>query len=102
MRRRFFPVVLAVGLVAFPALADFEGVLEMKMSVTNEDGLALGGGIMNLSVSKAGSRMEMNMQAPMAMKMVMLTKTDTPDKVFQINDSTRTFSEIDVSKENSP
>jgi hypothetical protein len=57
---------------------------------------------MNLFISKAGSRMEMNIEKPMAAKMAMVTRTDTPDKVFQISDSTRTYSEIDVSKENRP
>ena len=89
----------ALGLSSFPALADFEGTLEMKLNIAGPDANTVGGGTMNLSMAKAGSRMEMNMQAPMAVKMVMITRTDTPDKVFQINDNTRSYSETDVSKD---
>src|SRR5215469_16689939 len=102
MRKRMFSVALLLGLAVSPALADFEGTLQMKMSLTNEQGVAMGGGTMNLSIAKDGSRMEMNMERPMVMKFVMVTRADTPDKVYQINDSTRTYSEIDVTKDNAP
>jgi hypothetical protein len=100
MRKKLFPLLMACGLVASPALADFEGTLQMKMSMMTSDGTDVGGGMMNLSVGKGGSRMEMNMQKPMPIKMVVITKADVPDKIFQINDSTRTYSEMDVAKEN--
>src|SRR6266581_2656467 len=99
MRKKIFFTLVVFTVAAFRALADFEGTLEMKLNMTGPDGNSVGGGTMNLSVAKAGSRMEMNMQMPMAVKMVMITKTDTPEKVFQINDSSRTYSEIDVAKD---
>jgi hypothetical protein len=97
MRKLLLPalVILSTSVSAF---ADFEGVVEMKLSITDKAGSTVGGGSMNLAISKAGSRMEMNMQAPMAMKLVRLTKTDSPDKVYQIDDAGRTYSEADVSK----
>lgn len=101
--KMFLSVLAALGLSSFPALGDFEGTLEMKLNIAGPDGNTVGGGTMNLSVAKAGSRMEMNMQTPIATKMVMLQRTDTPDKLFQINESARTYSETDVSKdENMP
>jgi hypothetical protein len=102
MCKRFFPIVLLLGVAAFTAFADFEGTLEMKMGLTAQDGTVMGGGTMNLSVAKAGSRMEMNMEKPMPMKNVIVTRTDTPDKLYQVNDQSRTYSEIDVSKDNKP
>jgi len=102
MRKRLFPIVLLLGLAGPSALADFEGTLEMKMTLATGDGTAMGGGTMNLSIAKAGSRMEMNMQKPMPMKIVILTRADTPDKVYQVNDQSRTYSETDVSKDSKP
>jgi hypothetical protein len=99
MRKKLFSLLLLASITAYPAFADFEGTLEMKLNMADTDGTAVGGGTMNLSVGKPGSRMEMNMRAPMAMKMVMITKTDTPDKVFQVNHATRTYSEISVAKD---
>ncbi len=90
-------LVLVSGLCS--ALADFEGTLEMKLNMTTADGTAVGGGTMDLSIGKSGSRMEMNMQSPMPMKMTMITRADTPDKVFQINENTRTYSEVNVAKD---
>jgi hypothetical protein len=102
MCKRFFPIVLLLGVAASPALADFEGTLQMKMNLSGQDGTVMGGGTMNLSIAKAGSRMEMNMEKPMPMKRVIVTRTDTPDKIYEINDQGRTYSEIDVSKDNKP
>ena len=98
MKQVFFTIAVLVFALS-SALADFEGTLEMKLTMTSEDGTAVGGGTMDLSVGKPGSRMEMNMQSPMPMKMTMITRTDTPDKVFQVNDNTHTYSEINVSKD---
>jgi hypothetical protein len=84
---------------ACSAFAQFEGQLEMKMTLTDKDGGSLGGGTMNIAIAKAGVRSEMNMQrGPMGIKMVMLKKTDTLDKVYNINDAARTYSEVDLTK----
>jgi hypothetical protein len=90
-----FALLLAAG----PAFAQFEGVLEMKMTMAAKDGEGGGGGTMNVAVGKAGTRSEMNMQmGPMAMKIVMLQKNDTPDTIYRINDADKTYTEIDLAK----
>ena len=64
-------------------LAQFEGVLEMKMTTAGKDGEVGGGGTMIVAVAKAGARCEMNMQmGAMGMKMVVLQKTDTPERAL--------------------
>ena len=58
-----------------------------------------GGGTMNVSVAKAGTRSEMDMKmGPMDMKMVMLQKNDTPDIIYRINDANKTYTEMDLAK----
>jgi len=99
MRKRISPTLFALLLAAGPAFGQFEGVLEMKMTMGGADGEGGGGGTMNVAVSKAGTRSEMNMQmGAMAMKMVMLQKNDTPDTVYRINDANKTYTEIDLAK----
>jgi hypothetical protein len=88
-----FALLLASG----PALAQFEGVLEMKMTIATKGGE--GSGTMSVAVGKAGTRSEMNMQmGPMAMNVVMLQKNDTPDTIYRINDANKTYSEINPAK----
>jgi hypothetical protein len=90
-----FPLLLAAG----PAFAQFEGVLEMKMTIAAEGIEGGGGGTMKVAVGKAGTRSEMDMQmGPMSMKMVMLQKNDTPDTIYRINDANKTYTEIDLAK----
>ena len=77
MHKRISPTLFALLLAAGPAFGQFEGTLEMKMTMSGMGGE--GGGTMNVSVAKAGFRSEMDMKmGPMAMKMVMLQKNDTP------------------------
>jgi hypothetical protein len=99
MRKRISPTLFALLLAAGPAFAQFEGVLEMKMTVAGKSGEGGGGGTMNLAVAKAGTRSEMNMTfGPTEMKMVMLQKNDTPDMLYRINDADKTYTEIDMAK----
>jgi len=99
MLKRISSNLFALLLAAGPAFAQFEGVLEMKMTMAAPGGEGGGGGTMNVAVGKAGTRSEMNMQmGPMNMKMVMLQKHDTPDKVYRINDADKTYTEIDMAK----
>jgi hypothetical protein len=99
MRKNISPTLFALLLAACPAYAQFEGVLEMKMTAAGEAGEAGGGGTMNVAVAKAGARCEMNMQmGAMGMKMVVLQKTDTPNVLYHIDDANKTYSEIDLSK----
>jgi hypothetical protein len=98
MRKRISPTLFALLLAAGPASAQFEGVLEMKMTVAGKGGEG-GGGTMNLAVAKVGTRSEMNMKfGPTEMKMVMLQKTDTPDTLYRINDADKTYTEVDLAK----
>ena len=99
MRKRISPTLFALLLAAGPAFAQFEGVLEMKMTMAGKGGEGGGGGTMNVAVAKAGTRSEMNMQfGPTGMKMVMLQKNDTPDMLYRINDADKTYTEIDLAK----
>jgi hypothetical protein len=97
--KRLLPISLILVSALCSAFADFEGTIEMKLTMAGEDGTVMGGGTMNLSVGKPGSRMEMNMQSPMPMKMTMITRADAPDKVYQVNDNSHTYSEMNVSKD---
>ena len=97
MRKRINLTVVALLLAAGPVFAQFEGVLEMKMTMAGMGGE--GGGTMNVSVGKAGSRSEINMQmGPMDMKMVMLQKNDTPDTLYRINDADKSYAEMNLAK----
>ncbi len=100
MLKKISPALFALFLAAAPALAQFEGVLEMKMTMsTAKTAKVGGGGTMNVAVAKAGARCEMNMQmGGMGMKMVVLQKTDTPDTLYRIDDANKTYSEMDLSK----
>ena len=97
MCKRISPTLFALLLAAGPAFAQFEGVLEMKMTIATKGGE--GSGTMSVAVGKAGTRSEMNMQmGPMAMNVVMLQKNDTPDTIYRINDANKTYSEINPAK----
>jgi hypothetical protein len=99
MRKRISPVLYALLLSATPALADFEGVLEMKMTMGAKGAEGGGGGTMSVSVATAGIRSEMDMKmGAMEMKMVMLQKNANPDLIYQINDGSKTYTEIDLTK----
>jgi hypothetical protein len=99
MLKRISPTLFALLLAAGPAFGQFEGVLEMKMTTAGKDGEFGGSGTMNVAVAKAGTRSEVNMQmGAMGMKMVMLQKIATPDVLYQINDGSKTYSEIDLAK----
>ncbi len=96
MRKKFTSTLFALLLSAGPTLAQFEGVLEMKMTMATKDGE---GGTMNVAVAKAGTRSEVNMQmGPMGVKMVMLQKNATPEVLYQIDDANKAYSEIDLAK----
>jgi hypothetical protein len=99
MNKRISHTIFALLLAAVPAFAQFEGVIEMKMTMSGMGDQGGGGGTMNAAVSKAGSRAEINMQmGPMNMKMVTLQKTDTPDIIYRINDADKTYSEMNLPK----
>src|SRR5579862_9644800 len=97
--KRLIPISLILVSALCSALADFEGTLEMKLAMASEDGTPVGGGTINFSIGKAGSRMEVSMQSPMPLKTSRIMRTDAPDKVFEVNDNARTYSEINISKD---
>jgi len=88
-----------VLLAAVPAFADFEGVMDMKITVTDKDGNKMGGGTASVAISKTGERNEVKMETPMGpMNMVMLHRTENPDVTYRINDANKTYSEMDLAK----
>ena len=94
-----------VGLILVALLAgtvfgaDFEGVLEMNMSMLSGAGVETGSGNAKVSVSKAGLRNEIYAQTLVGpMRMVMLFKAETPDLLYKINDQAKTYSETDLSQ----
>jgi hypothetical protein len=99
MRKKTNIAAFVLFLAALPAFGQFEGVLQMKMTMAGMGGENGGGGTMNVSVGKGGTRSEMDMQmGPMSMKMVVLQKTDTPNVLYRINDADKTYTEIDQTK----
>ena len=90
---------LCLAAAAMPALAEFEGVLEMKMTM-KEGGTGNG----KTYVSKTGWRSEMELRSPQmqkgtgkgSMKMTMIGKMGDPDKMYSIDDERKTYSVIDV------
>jgi hypothetical protein len=99
MHKKISPTLFALLLAAGPAFGQFEGVLEMKMTVAGKDREFGGGGTMTAAVSKAGARCDMNMQmGEMGMKMVVLQKTDAPNTLYHINDANKTYTEMDLAK----
>ena len=99
MCKRISPTLFALLLAAGPAFAQFEGVLEMKVTMAAKGGEGGASGTMNVAVGKAGTRSEMNMKmGQMPINMVVLQKNDTPDMIYRINDADKTYTEIDLAK----
>jgi hypothetical protein len=95
-RSRLGMSALLLLLAAAPARAQFEGVLEMKLSTGLQDG-ERHETLMKLFVSKAGIRHETSLPAAVTGgKMVMLFRNDTPDKMYMIFDAKKTYSVIDL------
>lgn len=97
--RRF----LALAILAIPvaASADFEGLLESRVSGPHANGTA------RLWVSKAGARMEMDLTAavpagtgqpaaPRAVKMVTIHRQSEPDLTYLINAEQKTYAVLDT------
>lgn len=90
----------AALVAAAPAFAQFEGVLQMKVSSASANGT------MTAQVSKIGTRTEMEMSSPemqkrglgSSMKMVSIVKSSEPSVVTMLNDQSKTYSVIDTAK----
>ena len=87
-------MILLLLIVARPALAAFEGYIEMKMSMKE------GSGTMKGQISSVGARTEVAARVAqmgdMPVTMTMLLKFSNPDVVYMLNDATKTYVEINV------
>jgi Spy/CpxP family protein refolding chaperone len=96
--RILLPAAAALAL-ALPARAQFEGVIESKMTMSGGEKGHAGSATGTTYVSKSGARMEMTMETPMgSMKMTTLHRNDKPGVVYMINDARKSYSEMDLSK----
>jgi hypothetical protein len=68
-----------------------EGVIDMKLSSK------AGAGTMRVAVSKVGARSEVALDAT-PMKLVMVVKHANPDTLFFLDDSQKTYSEMDLKR----
>ena len=98
MRRIFLPA-LATLVLAGPALGQFEGTLEMKMTGKEMNGTG------KVWVSRKGTRSEMEMKAEGerahgvgTMKMAVVQRFAEPHKVYMINDAMKTYTVVDTEK----
>lgn len=93
MKRVLLNVLAGAALAAAPALAQFEGEVDMKITSQGMTGTG------KAFVSRAGSRTEIDMQSErMPIHMVSLVKFANPDVVYLINDKAKTYTEMDVKK----
>ena len=98
MCKNIRPTLLALLLAALPAYGQFEGVVEMKTTVAGKDSAPGTSGTITVSVAKAGTRSEANLQMGLtAMKTVTLLKADATNALYRLNDTDKTYMEIDLS-----
>lgn len=92
--------ICALALMAASTVfAQFEGIIETKITATDGNGAIRNIGTMSVAISKAGTRSEMNSQIQgMGMNMVMLLKNDNPDLMYRINEANKTYTEVDLAK----
>jgi hypothetical protein len=91
MKRVLLNVLAGAALAAAPALAQFEGEIDMKITSTGMSGVG------KMYVSKVGYRTVMDLQAAKTpMKMTSLMKFANPDVMYMINDQTRTYTEMNL------
>ncbi len=91
MKKTVLAMLAGAVLAAAPALAQFEGEIDMKMTMRE------GNGTGKAFVSKAGARSELELQAAgRPFKMVTLVKFANPDVMYMINDASRSYAEVDA------
>jgi hypothetical protein len=92
----FAPPALVFGVLlaaSSPAHAQFEGVIELKLTS------GMGAGKMTVQVGKAGMRNEIDIQTKQfPMKSTMLVKASNRDVGYQIDDQNKTYREIDLAR----
>lgn len=94
-KSRFAQVLLSLLLVsgvARQAHAEFEGILEMKVTMAQS-----GGGTAKISISKLGtlSETKINVQG-MSTETSVLFKTSSPDLAYALNPKAKTYQEINM------
>lgn len=93
MKRFVLTMLAGAVLASTPVLAQFEGELDMKMTMHE------GHGTGRIYVSKAGARSELDLQtARMPVKMATLMKFSNPDIMYMINDAQKAYTEMDLKK----
>ena len=93
MKKTVLALLAGFALAAPAALAQFEGEINMKITMRE------GNGTGKAYISKVGARTELDLQAQkMPMKMVTLMKYANPDMLYMINDASRSYAEIDLKK----
>jgi hypothetical protein len=86
---------LAVALAGSAAAADFEGVIDARLTVGAKQAKDGGSGIIRLHVAAAGSRAETEMTSPMgSVKMTVLHLKAKPGLSYLVDDEKKTYSEI--------
>jgi hypothetical protein len=87
-------MILLLLLVARPALAVFEGYIEMKMTMKE------GAGTMKGQISSVGARTEVEARVAqmgdLPVTVTTLMKFNNPDVIYMLNDATKTYVEINV------
>jgi hypothetical protein len=90
---------LAVTLAGPAQAADFEGVIDTRLTMTAKQKEESGGGHLRLFVSAPGSRIEMQMTTPMGeMRLTMLHLKAKPGVSYLVNDEKKVYSEIEGSR----
>jgi hypothetical protein len=87
-------MILLLLIVAHPAVAAFEGYIEMTMAMKE------GAGTMKGQISSVGARTEVEARVAqmggIPVTMTMLLKFSNPDLVYMLNDATKTYVEVNV------
>jgi len=94
---KFKTIIWALLIAAVTPCMAQSGYIEMKMT-SDKAGTE---GAFKVYYSATGSRVEMDMkmgQMPTAMHMVTITKKSNPNIIINLNETAKTFSEMDVSK----
>lgn len=91
MKKTVLAVLAGAALAAAPAVAQFEGEIDMKITSPGMSGLG------KMYVSRVGARNVIDLQsAKTPMKMTTLMKFANPDVMYMINDQTRTYAEMNL------
>jgi len=95
----FLAAILATPLLA----ADFEGVVDIKMSMVSAAGVETSSGTSRISITKDAMRNDVFAQTLLGpVRTVTLVKAENPNLLYKINDQAKTYSEIDLSQPKPP